>query len=221
MMKFPLLKMLHYRVIVGKLLSTIQMTEVSKLFLQKNTSMVRSSFRSGYTSKSSHTFGPDFCSFYSKFCLNRHLYKSDYNYKLKTEMSVAVRSKERWQILWLGQNWMYFYLSQLWFTVQFVFMIHFFLVLPDTSFVVSAKKVLESGIACAYLFFFCRKTQWTALVCKKRPSNGNSLSLEMKTYKHKLQLLRRFGKNALLKYQWVANGVSSFCHTQFLIKYRK
>lgn len=154
MMKFPLLKMLHYRVIVGKLLSTIQMTEVSKLFLQKNTSMVRSSFRSGYTSKSSHTFGPDFCSFYSKFCLNRHLYKSDYNYKLKTEMSVAVRSKERWQILWLGQNWMYFYLSQLWFTVQFVFMIHFFLVLPDTSFVVSAKKVLESGIACAYLFFF-------------------------------------------------------------------
>lgn len=26
--------------------------------------------------------------------------------------------------------------------------------LPDTSFVVSAKKVLESGIACAYLFFF-------------------------------------------------------------------
>ena len=49
---------------------------------------------------------------------------------------------------------MYFYLSQLWFTVQFVFMIHFFLVLPDTSFVVSAKKVLESGIACAYLFFF-------------------------------------------------------------------
>lgn len=74
--------------------------------------------------------------------------------------------------------------------------------LPDTSFVVSAKKVLESGIACAYLFFFfCRKTQWTALVCKKRPSNGNSLSLEMKTHKHKLQLLRSFGKNALLKYQ--------------------
>ena len=56
MMKFPLLKMLHYRVIVGKLLSTIQMTEVSKLFLQKNISMVRSSFRSGYTSKSSDTF---------------------------------------------------------------------------------------------------------------------------------------------------------------------
>ena len=156
MMKFPLLKMLHYRVIVGKLLSTIQMTEVSKLFLQKNTSMVRSSFRSGYTSKSSHTFGPDFCSFYSKFCLNRHLYKSDYNYKLKTEMSVAVRSKERWQILWLGQNWMYFYLSQLWFTVQFVFMIHFFLVLPDTSFVVSAKKVLESDM-CLSFFFFLQK----------------------------------------------------------------
>ena len=82
MMKFPLLKMLHYRVIVGKLLSTIQMTEVSKLFLQKNTSMVRSSFRSGYTSKSSHTFGPDFCSFYSKFSLNRHLYDSDY-YSIK------------------------------------------------------------------------------------------------------------------------------------------
>ena len=52
---------------------------------------------------------------------------------------------------------MYFYLSQRWFTVQFVFMIHFFLVLPDTSFVVSAKKVLESGIACAYLFFFAEK----------------------------------------------------------------
>lgn len=29
--------------------------------------------------------------------------------------------------------------------------------LPDTSFVVSAKKVLESGIACAYLFFFLQK----------------------------------------------------------------
>lgn len=82
MMKFPLLKMQHYRVIVGKLLSTIQMTEVSKLFLQKNTSMVRSSFRSGYTSKASHTFGPDFCSFYSKFSLNRHLYDSDY-YSIK------------------------------------------------------------------------------------------------------------------------------------------
>jgi len=79
MMQFPLLKMQHNRVIVGKLLSTIQMTEVSKLFLQKNTSMVRSSFRSGYTSKSRHTFGPNFCSFYSKFSLNRHLYKSDYN----------------------------------------------------------------------------------------------------------------------------------------------
>lgn len=52
---------------------------------------------------------------------------------------------------------MYFYLSQRLFTVQFVFMIHFFLVLPDTSFVVSAKKVLESGIACAYLFFFLQK----------------------------------------------------------------
>ena len=152
MMKFPLLKMLHYRVIVGKLLSTIQMTEVSKLFLQKNTSMVRSSFRSGYTSKSSHTFGPDFCSFYSKFCLNRHLYKSDYNYKLKTEMSVAVRSKERWQILCQDkiECISIFHNAGL----QFVFMIHFFLVLPDTSFVVSAKKVLESGIACAYLFFF-------------------------------------------------------------------
>lgn len=29
-----------------------------------------------------------------------------------------------------------------------------FLVLPNTSFVVSAKKVLASGIAGAYLFFF-------------------------------------------------------------------
>lgn len=220
MMKFPLLKMLHYRVIVGKLLSTIQMTEVSKLFLQKNTSMVRSSFRSRYTSKSSHTFGPDFCSFYSKFCLNRHLYDSDY-YSIKNGNVRCGKEQGEMADSLLGQNWMYFYLSQRWFTVQFVFMIHFFLVLPDTSFVVSAKKVLESGIACAYLFFFCRKTQWTALVCKKRPSNGNSLSLEMKTYKHKLQLLRNFGKNALLKYQWVANGVSSFCHTQFLIKYRK
>ena len=49
---------------------------------------------------------------------------------------------------------MHFYLSQLWFAVQFVFMIHFFLVLPIASFVVSAKKVLASGIAGAYLFFF-------------------------------------------------------------------
>ena len=82
MMKFPLLKMLHYRVIVGKLLSTIQMTEVSTLILQKNTWVIRSSFRSGYTSKSSDTFGPDFCSCYSKFSLNRHLYDSDY-YSIK------------------------------------------------------------------------------------------------------------------------------------------
>ena len=49
---------------------------------------------------------------------------------------------------------MYFYLSQRWFTVQFVFMIHFFLVLPNASFVACAKKVLASGIAAAYRFFF-------------------------------------------------------------------
>lgn len=159
MMKFPLLKMQHYRVIVGKLLSTIQMTEVSKLFLQKNTSMVRSSFRSGYTSKASHTFGPDFCSFYSKFSLNRHLYDSDY-YSIKNGNVRCGKEQGEMADSLLGQNWMYFYLSQLWFTVQCVFMIHFFLVLPDTSFVVSAKKVLESGIAwiaCAYLFFFLQK----------------------------------------------------------------
>jgi len=70
-------------------------------------------------------------------------------------------------------------------------------------------------------FFFCRKTQWTALVCQKRPRNGNSLSLEMKTYEHKLQLHRSFGKNVLLKYQWVANGVNSSYHKQFLVKYRE
>lgn len=52
---------------------------------------------------------------------------------------------------------MYFYNSQCWFTVQFVLTIHFFLVLPVASFVVSAKKVLESGIAGAYLFFFAEK----------------------------------------------------------------
>ena len=155
-MQFPLLKMQHYRVIVGKLLSTIQMTEVSKLFLQKNTSMVRSSFRSGYTRKSSHTFGPDFCSFYSKFSLNRHLYDSDY-YSIKNGNVRCGKEQGEMADSLLGQNWMYFYLSERWFTVQFVFMIHFFLVLPDTSFVVSAKKVLESGIACAYLFFFLQK----------------------------------------------------------------
>lgn len=33
----------------------------------------------------------------------------------------------------------------------------FFLVLPDASFVVSAKKGLASGIAGAYLFFFAEK----------------------------------------------------------------
>ena len=52
---------------------------------------------------------------------------------------------------------MYFYRSQRWFTVQFVLMIHFFLVLPDASFVASAKKVLASGNAGAYLFFFAEK----------------------------------------------------------------
>ena len=156
MMKFPLLKMLHYRVIVGKLLSTIQMTEVSKLFLQKNTSMVRSSFRSGYTSKSSHTFGPDFCSFYSKFCLNRHLYKSDYNYKLKTEMSVAVSKEQGEMADSLARTKLNVFLS---FTTLVYSSICFYdtFFLPDTSFVVSAKKVLESGIACAYLFFFLQK----------------------------------------------------------------
>ena len=71
------------------------------------------------------------------------------------------------------------------------------------------------------IFFFCRKIQWTVLVCKKRPSNGNSLSLEMKTYKHKLQLHRSFGRNVLLKYQWVAHGVNSSYHKQFLVKCRE
>ena len=103
MMKFPLLKMQHYRVIVGKLLSTIQMTEVSKLFLQKNTSMVRSSFRSGYTSKSSHTFGPDFCSFYSKFSLNRHLYDSDY-YSIKNGNVRCGKEQGEMADSLLGQN---------------------------------------------------------------------------------------------------------------------
>lgn len=53
---------------------------------------------------------------------------------------------------------MYFYRSQRWFTVQFVLMIHFFLVLPDASFVKSAKKVLASGNAGAYLFFLQKNT---------------------------------------------------------------
>ena len=200
MMQFPLLKMQHYRIIVGKLLSTIQMTEVSKLFLQKNTSMVRSSFRSGYTSKASHTFEPDFCSFYSKFSLNRHIYKSDYN---SIENGNVRCGKEQGEMTdSLARTKLNVFLS---FTTlvcsSICFFDTFFLVLPDASFVVSAKKGLASGIAGAYLFFFCRKTKWTALVCKKRPSNGNSLSLEMKTYNHKLQLHRSFGKNALRKYQ--------------------
>lgn len=201
MMQFPLLKMQHYRVIVGKLLSTIQMTEVSKLFLQKNTSMVRSSFRSGYTSKSSHTFGPDFCSYYSKFSLNRHLYDSDY-YSIKNG-NVRCGKEQGEMADSLARRKLNVFLSFTTLVCSSICLYNtFFLVLTDASFVVSAKKVLASGIAGAYLLFFCcRKTQWTALVCKKRPSNGNSLSLEMKTHNHKLQLHRSFGKNALLKYQ--------------------
>lgn len=183
--------------------------------------MVRSSFRSGYTSKSSHTFEADFCSFYSKFSLNRHLYKSDYNsikngnVRCGKEQGEMADSLARTKL-----NVFLSFKTVVYSSICFYDTV--FLVLPNTSFVVSAEKVLASGIAGAYLFFFfCRKTQWIVLVCKKRPSNGNSLSLEMKTHKYKLQLHRSFGKNALLKYQWVANGVNSSCHKQFLVKYRK
>ena len=103
MMQFPLLKMQHYRVIVGKLLSTIQMTEVSKLFLQKILRWFDHRLDRGTQASRVTLLRRIFVAFTANSLLTV-ISISRTTTLLKTEMSVAVRSKERWQILWLGQN---------------------------------------------------------------------------------------------------------------------